>query len=480
MLVWSAIENGGLTIVSFLALVVYSRCLSPSDFGLFSIVIAIVEMVGLFVSMTFHDALVQRPDANERHFDSAFTFTLVLSVFLFLGCVAYGPHFARQVGNPIASPVLILTALTFPCTAVTATIVPWQRRHFQFRPLAIRSLVGRLSGAAIGLVFVALGFHIWALVAQQVLIALVRSLVLWFTADELPRLRFFPREFRSLIRFSLYSISGLFVTFAISRLFTVLVGMRIGTKSAGYLNLGFRTLDMLWGLASTTVLQVALPVLARLQSEPERLRRAYMVALEFICIILYPCFVGIAIVAPEIIEIMFGPSWLAASPYMSELALIILVRAPKQLGPPVLTAVGQPQYTLIANIVELAVMLALIAITGARTLPIAIGIWAARELLPLPLIGYVVRSASGIGYMDQIRGTITPLLASAAMGGAAWVMRSLVPLGPSSWARLFAIVPVCGVTYVVAAWLINRKSIIDVYSFARSTFATRAKPLTSQ
>ena len=465
---WSVVENGGLALVSFVSLIVYSRFLSPSDFGLFSIVLALVELLGLLVTMLFHDVLVQRPGLTQAHFDTAFTFTLGLSLLLLGGCALFARTFAHWVNNPAAAPVLIVTALWFPCAALGGTIVPLQRRRLEFRPLAMRSLIGRLAGAAIGILLVVLGAGFWGLVAQYVLMALVGSLVLWIAAPARPRLRFHLAVFRSLASFSLYSVGGLFMTFAVSRVFTIVVGVALGTQAAGYLNLSFRMVDALWAIAATAIAQSALPVLARLQSDPERLKRAYGSALELTCLVLYPCFVGIALVAPELVEILFGHAWLVCTPYVAVLAFLILVRAPGILGRPLLTAVGCPQYSMISVGIEMLTMVTLIATFGTKSLPWAIAIWVAQELVPIPVSAFLLKRASGIRYIDQIRGTWAPLLASAGMCVAASLVRKLLAGTGSAALRLGLLVSVGAVAFVATAWLAKRASIMRALEFIRS------------
>ena len=92
---WSAVVNGGLALISFGALVIFSRLLTPTEFGIFSAMLALVELLGVLVSMTFHDALVQRKEVTELHFDTAFTFSIVLSVVFAAGCAVFAPFFAR-------------------------------------------------------------------------------------------------------------------------------------------------------------------------------------------------------------------------------------------------------------------------------------------------------------------------------------------------------------------------------------------------
>jgi len=222
---WSLVENVGLSLISMGTLIIYTHLLSTAEFGLFSIVLALIELLQVVVTMLFHDALVQRAEATDKHFDTAFTFSVGLGLGLLLLCCLFAPFFAVMVKNPGAALVLCSMALCLPAASFSATIVARQRRELSFRPLAIRSLVGRFSGALGGVALVALGAGVWGLVAQQVLIQLVGSLILWKTCDERPRLRFARKEFKELTSFGVYAVGALFLNFGVKRLFTVLTGL---------------------------------------------------------------------------------------------------------------------------------------------------------------------------------------------------------------------------------------------------------------
>ena len=267
-LVWSTVENGGLALISFVSLIVYLRLLSASDFGLYAAALALVEVLGVLVTMLFHNALVQRLEITERHFDTAFCATLALSLVMALACRALAPLFAALLHRPSAAPVLAWMALVFPCSGVSATLVARQRRELEFRSLAMRSLIGRLAGGGIGIAAALLGAGLWSLVLQQILIAAISSAVLWVSAARRPRLRFGCTEFRQLIGFGTLSVSGLLLSTSMRRIYTLLASFLLGVEAAGYLNLSFRVVDVFWAIAATAVSQVALPMLAGLQSEP--------------------------------------------------------------------------------------------------------------------------------------------------------------------------------------------------------------------
>jgi PST family polysaccharide transporter len=450
---WSAVENGGLALVSFASLVVYARFLPAADFGVFSIALALIELLDVVVSMLFHDAIVQRSEVSALHVDTAFTFTLGLSLALFGLCAAAAPAFGHLVHHPQAAGILLWTALRFPCTALGAIIVAQQRRELAFRVLALRSLVGRLTGAGIGIALVVRGAGIWGLVAQQVLIALTGSLVLWMTASRRPRLRFRMDALRPLLRFGVYAVGALFLTFAVKRLFTILAGVWLGNEGAGYLNMAFRAVDVLWAIAATAVTQVALPVLARLQSDPERRRRAYRAAIELTCLLLYPCFAGIALLAPEVVGLLFGARWQAASPLVTALALLTVIQAPRLLMTPMLTAIGRPREPLIGLAIEITIVLLLCipaALTPQLSLASAIGVWMLREVASAPVMMYRLDRATGISIREQLVGARAPLLASVAMALVLIVIRRVLPDGLGAAARVAILVPAGALAFLAA------------------------------
>ncbi len=468
---WSAVENGGLALVSFGSLVVYARFLSAADFGVFSIALALVELLDVLVSMLFHDALVQRADVTTLDIDTAFTFTLAVSLALFGLCAAAAPGFAHLVHHAQAAGILIWTALRFPCTALGAIVVAQQRRELGFRVLALRSLVGRLTGAGVGIALVIHGAGIWGLVAQQVLIAFTGSLVLWMTVERRPRLRFQMAALRPLLRFGSYAVGALFLTFAVKRLFTILAGVWLGNERAGYLNMAFRAVDVLWAIAAAAVTQVALPVLARLQSDPDRRRRAYRAAVELTCLLLYPCFVGIALLAPEVVELLFGARWHAIHPLVTALALLTIVQAPRLLTTPMLTAIGRPREPLYGLGVELAVVLALCvpaAWMPAPPLAVAIGIWVLREISSAPVMIRRLDRAAGIGAVEQLAGARAPLLASAAMAAVLLVVRRFLPPGLGAAARVAILLPAGAATFLAALWSCAPRALRSTVTFFSS------------
>jgi len=287
-LVWSTVENGGLALISFVSLIVYLRLLSASDFGLYAAALALVEVLGVIVTMLFHNALVQRPEITERHYDTAFCATLVLSLVMALACWA-GAAVCGTAASPERRGRARLDGAGVSMLGGECDARRPATPRSSVRSLAMRSLIGRVVGGGIGIAAAFRGAGLWSLVLQQILIAAISSAILWMSAVRRPRLRFACAEFRQLIGFGTLSVSALLLSTSIRRIYTLIASVLLGVEAAGYLNLSFRVVDVFWAIAATAVSQVALPMLAGLQANPARFKRAYQFSTQFSCLVPVPC-----------------------------------------------------------------------------------------------------------------------------------------------------------------------------------------------
>jgi PST family polysaccharide transporter len=473
-LVWTGLESFGLSGLSFLSLVVLSRLLGADEFGAAAIALGVVQILNLFVEVTFHDALVQRRDVEERHYDTAFTTNVAVGTALSALCFLLAEPFAAAVGEPAVAPLLGPMSLSLPAMGFAAGLVARQRREMEFRPLAIRSLAGRAGGAVLAIGAAVAGAGAWALVVQQVATVALASAVLWAFARHRPRFRFSRSAFRGLIGFGLRSTSVMLAFFSLQRVFVIGVGAGLGAEAAGYLTIAFRCVDMLRDLAAGAILQLSLPVFARLQDDRAELERHYVAAVELTSAAMFPAFIGLAATAPEAVVVLFGASWLPATPYVVLLAVLAVLYFARMFSMPLMTALGRPHYPLVSGLAQLLVVAAGLLVGFGRLSPEwAIAIWTARALVATPIDMAMLKRASGIPPWRQIKPALAPLGLSLAMALVVLAVGAATAGLPVAL-RLPAMVASGAATYPLLLWLFRRPLVDRVLGLAAATFRRRA------
>lgn len=470
---WTLLESIGLSGLSFVALIFFSRYLSVTEFGIAAVAIGIVQLLTVPVDMLFHDALIRTGEATPRHVNSAFTASLLLGVALAGACWLLADAFADLIGQPQVGPVLRWMSLGLVASGCGSALVAMQRRHMQFRTLALRSMVGRGGSALIGIVLAVAGAGVWSLVAQQVCMVVLATLALWAMAPEKPRFGWSWPELGEMTRFgSVVTFLGL-LALSIQRVFMIAVAAFLGSQAAGILSLAFRAVDMLRDIVGGAVAQLSLPIFASLKGSRTDIERTFTAAVRLTTALMYPLFAGLAVCSAEVVEVMFGPRWLSAAPFVALLAVLTFQFFARLFAVPIYNAAGRPALPSIALLVQVAFVVAGMLWFGRFSLAAAATVWACRLVSGLVIDLWLLRRVTGMSAARQLSGAAWPALAAAAMAAIVFAAKLawLSAYGPGL--RLAAMAAIGAVAYSAMLWLANRGVVLELLAFARQALARR-------
>jgi O-antigen/teichoic acid export membrane protein len=165
------------------------------------------------------------------------------------------------------------------------------------------------------------GAGFWSLVAipvaSEVLAALfVVALQPWRPAR--------PRRgagVRALVSFGVHVTASNALPLAIRRLDRVLIGGVWGTTPLGLYGRAHQLVTLPIQQLNAPVSRVAVPALARVSGDPERLRRFYLTAVRVLAWLGLPMLACVAALSREIVALVLGDAWLAAAPLLAVLAV---------------------------------------------------------------------------------------------------------------------------------------------------------------
>ncbi|MBR1151590.1 oligosaccharide flippase family protein [Bradyrhizobium sp. JYMT SZCCT0428] len=460
-MLWSVLEHGSTTLISFLSLIVFAKFLEPRDFGAYAIAFSVIEIIGILPSNFFYEALVRLDKARDEHFNAAFTISMLLGILAFGFLWLILPFLASLVNEPRISELGKVLGVALLITGPISIFTARQSREFGFRVLAQRTLIGRLAGAALGILAAFYHLGVWALVIQYLSMVVLGSTALVLFSSWWPRLTTKWRAAADLLHYGFGSVVALSATFITKRAFGFYVGVFLGIEQAGFLNLAFRIFDTVWAISAAAISEVMLPFMARLQGDREKLLRAYCLTLVAGCLLLYPAFAGLGIVAPEVIQLMFGDKWIHAAQPSLWLGLLIFVQAPRIFQSSLLKISGNIDTVRSVNLTALTVMIVGIAATKLPSVTLALVLWAVTETVNFVLLSFFVQRKLHYPILKQLRLILVPLLASCAMVGAVALGRAYLP--PShALLQLFYLCGIGAVTYIGLILLFGRRSLVNV------------------
>ena len=464
-LIWTALESFGVSGISLISVIVYARFLSPTELGVAAMALGVVQLLNIPVEVLFHDALVQRKETTKRHFDSAYTISVLLGMLLAGLCWLGAEWFSALIGAPAIAPVLKWMSLSLPFMGFATAVTAQQRRAMEFRPLAIRSVIGRTLGGIIGIVMAVAGAGVWSLVAQQVLTVAFSTVILWILASNRPSWHIYGIESKELLRYGFFSTGVTFLAVSIQRVFTLMVGALLGTHVAGYFDLAFRVVHTARDLFFGAVSQISLPMFSRLQDNRQSLTNAYASAVQFTCVFMFPLFAGLAVCSTELVMLLFGERWETVIPIIATVSTLTLVFFARAYSSPMMSAAGRPSYPFPFLIIEVAFIVIGMLLIGRESYAWACAVWAARILLSVPIDVYMLKRATGLNVRDQTRGLPVLILCTLGMSMAVLAIKLwLVPNLPVA-ARLFFMVGVGVLVFPALLWLTDPTMVRRIVAF---------------
>jgi O-antigen/teichoic acid export membrane protein len=436
------------------SLAVLSRLLTPADYGLVALVLAVVAVGEVFRDFGLSAAAVQAPSLTRAQRDTLFWLNAALGAALTLVTVLAAPAVALAFGRPELAAITRVLALTFLLNGCSAQYRAHLQRSFRFTWLAGADIAAQLVGVVLGIALALAGAGYWALVAQQLGQVGAALLLLVAVARWLPRRPVRGAGVRPLVRFGWQYVAGQLVGYVGKNVDSLVLGARFGPVPLGFYNRAFQALmGPLTQLRAPTT-TVALPVLARLQDDEARygayLQRGQL-ALGYTFL---PAIAVGAGAAEPLVSVLLGPGWLAVAPIFTALACAAVFDTLPYVAFWVYLSRGLTAHLLRYTVVATALRVACIAVGSAwGPVGVAVGIavatglswplslWRLSRLTPLPLAGLV---RGGLRILAMVA------LAAAAAHAASSALAPWHPLLRLAAATLAAVA-----AYAVAGLLVR-------------------------
>lgn len=446
---WSAAQSWGSRAISYMVFLLLARLLDPAAFGLVAMASVFIAFADIFVDQGFSEAIVQRAKLERAHLDTAFWASLLTGLILLFVGVVVSTLVADLYEEPSLAPIVSWLSLSFLFSALSSTQRAILKRNLSFKSLAVRTLLAAILGGVTGLSMALLGAGVWSLVGQNLVTSLVGTLVLWQVSDWRPGFSISKRHFQELFVFGLHMVGAKFLNFFNRRADDFLIGYFLGPIVLGYYIVAYRLILVMTRLLTGVTQTVAFPTFSRLQNEPERIRHAFYTVTQLTSLISFPVFLGVAVTAPELVFVLYGPQWDASVPVMQILAFIGILQSVFYFNSSVIMAAGKPSWHLgitllnaIFNIITFAVVVrfGIIAIAAAYVI-------GGYLLSPLPLLA--VRNLIQIKFSTYLRQYLVPLFGSVVMSLAILGLKFLIGTAINLYLQLTIYVIMGALIYIV-------------------------------
>jgi O-antigen/teichoic acid export membrane protein len=429
--VWNLFQNLVGRLLGFVVMALLARFLDEAAFGAVAIALSVTALAELLINQGYGDFVAQHAQLTDEHLDTSFWLNLGGATVLTLLLLILAPPIASSLEAPeldgvirLLSPMLVLRALSVVPNGILV-------REMRFRSLSLRSVVAAVfGGIAAGAAAIA-GLGLYSLVVQILAAEISGTLLLWGAARWRPGVRVSRAAFREITRFGSPLFAAGLLSFASRRLDAAVIGAALGIPQLGFYTLAQRTYQTSTQIVNKSADAVAFSALARLAQDHERRAMALVRAAELTAVICFPLYAGMAIVADDLVLVLFGVKWLASGGVLMFFSLVGLVGALSFLHTAALKAVAHTRPFLVMQVVMAVVYLALLSLLVSHGIVAAAAAYLLACCLLLPLEIWLVIRAYELHAASYLR-ALAPIAAATAIMAAVTMVAKLAlePLPP--------------------------------------------------
>lgn len=474
---WMSAAASGNSLISFVIFIILSRLLAPEEIGLVAFALIVVELGKILVNAGLPQAIVRHPQWDERYAATCFYLNLLLAALITtLVFFVVAPVIAYYYDARAELLVQVLSVIFF-LEGVKAVHEGKLKREFNFRAIALRTVIGSLLAGAVGVLLAFLGYGVWALVWQQLINQLFITAITLKSAHWFPGWHFSLAHMRALLRFSTpLTLAQVISNFA-AKVYEVLVGLLLGPAALGFFRVGGRALFILQDIVLKPFEQTLLPALSRLDERDAR-AQATLRVIRMSAYFTFPIFFGAAALGPEFIELAFTAKWAQSGQVMTLLALGIAPLVITYQVNAALTASGHSQRVMLLASITFVLNCALGFLLVPYGIVLAAAGFALRAYLSIFFNMWFFKQTFGVNIGRQLR-TIAPTFCAALMMFAAVLATKYFAL-PSDMhlgVRLLLLAGEGGAIYVLLMSCIFRQETKHFLGESASLAPAKAKPL---
>ncbi|MDO8179481.1 MAG: lipopolysaccharide biosynthesis protein [Undibacterium sp.] len=415
-------------LIGFVSTLILARLLVPADFGVIAVASLIVGLVDVLLDLGVNVALIQNRHATDAHFNTAWTLRLIQTVVGALIIYIAAPYAAVYFKDPRVTPVLQVMAIGLILVGMENIGVITFQKEMKFSLDFRFTFCKRISGFIVTMLAAWLLRSYWALVIGALAGRSIGVLLSYQMHPMRPRLTLQKqKEIFSISQWMLLQSLGNYLN---HNLHSMLVGRRASATVMG----GYTLAGEISAMPSTEVLaplnRVLFPAFVKNKDQPVELKKIFLLAQSVQCLLGIPAGIGIALIAPEAVQVILGEAWLFAIPFLQILALVHVTEAITTSSGYLLISIGKLRDAVVITWMQvLFFVLAITMIFAESSVKQIAWLRVATVFIGLFLSFWrLTRTLNNLSLLDLFRSIFRPLFAVLVMAAVIFSIGNLFVL----------------------------------------------------
>jgi lipopolysaccharide exporter len=313
--------------VSFVKAIILARFITPSQFGVFGIVMLVLSFIEVITETGVNVFLVQEKEGIDRYLSTAWIVSILRGTIIALGMIISSPFVAGFFNTPEAQILIVIASLIpFLRGFINPAVVKFQK-ELRFKNESIYRTI--LLLIEITSTIILLYFYPQTIsLILGILVGVVAEVIISFTfIKPRPRLEF-NKEYLNLVVHQGKWVTGtVILNYIYERGDNITVGRMINAHALGIYDMGYRFAMLPVTEIAEMLGRVIFPVYVNISEDYERFKKAFLRTLGATALLVVPIGCLFFFFPREIVHLVLGDKWIEVVPVLQVLSVLGVVKA---------------------------------------------------------------------------------------------------------------------------------------------------------
>ena len=345
-IIWNFSEQLAKRGLSIIITILLARFLVPDDFGLIAMMAVFLGLASRLMDSGFKEALIQKKDANDMDFNTAFYTNILFGLIAYGLLFASAPYIADYYQEPRLIDLIRIAGLSIIINSFQVIQSATLSRELNFKAQLKATLPSTVVSGTIAVFMAYFGYGVWALIVQILISSLLTTAFLWMMKLWRPKLLFSFNSLKTMFAFSSYLLIAGLSNILFINMYVVVIAKYFSATLAGYYFFADRIKELVVSQLVASIQAVTYPALSKIQDDPVRLKSGYRKVISITTFLLFPAITLLAALAEPLFHVLLSEQWLPAVIYLQLMSIVAILNPLHAINVNILKVAGRSDLVL--------------------------------------------------------------------------------------------------------------------------------------
>lgn len=302
--------------MNFVIQILLARLIEPNEFGSLAILNTIIAFADIFVQSGISTAIVQKKELNARDIFTAQLISGLTACFCCLIIVIGAPYISSIYKLPMLTIPLQVLSISLVFNSINSVFSSLLIRRMAYKKLFFRTVIVLPIAGIVGITLAYLQYGIWALVAYQMTMTVLNSIIYIVACEDNIECKFSKLGAKEMYSFGIKVLLTGLINNIYDTIRTLVIGGKYSKSDLAYYDRAQTYSKYTVQIAHSMISSVALPIFSQNQESIEQIKTDSKKIVGFSAFIMFPILFGVAGISRPLILVLLTEKWKATVPFL--------------------------------------------------------------------------------------------------------------------------------------------------------------------